>query len=188
MSQVKWSYITREERFFTCILFHDLLQNISPFWKELNKQIGLPSHIEVDDIGYEVCFFRDAAAMKLISERKPELEKQTFDLVLWLSNQSMVIVEAKAQQGFHMNQIDALCNSRKILLETVSADYPIKEIYLVGLYSSKYTPQDSTKSKFGAVICWNTIAYLYPSHEKEYRRADNIYRDTYEDRRIRITT
>lgn len=178
MPKIKWSCVTREERFFTSFLFHDLLQNADPFWKKLNKQIGLSSQIKVDDVGFEVCFFRDTAVKKLISKREPELEKQTFDLVLWLSDQSMVIIEAKAQQGFHLDQINTLCNSRKIMLDIATTDYPIKEIYLVGLYSSKYKLKDSTKDKFRAIIHWSTIADLYPPHEKEYKRADKIYRDT----------
>jgi len=125
------------------MLFNDLTQNVSPFWTELNKQIGLPSQIKVDDIGYEVCFFRDAFQpdRKLIMQRQQALEKQTVDLVLWLSNQSMIVVEAKAQQGFHMDQINALCKSRKIILETISDDYPIKEIYLVGDCTKRYRTQ-----------------------------------------------
>jgi hypothetical protein len=149
----------------------------------LQNKLKLPSSVSVLDIGYEVCFFRDAfhADPKLIKQRQQALEKQTFDLVLWLSDHSIVIIEAKAQQGFHMEQITALCESRQIMLDISVPVYRIKEIYLVGLCSSQYNLKKSTSREFNTIIRWNEVAELYPAHMKEYSRADEIYRDKLKD-------
>ena len=179
MSIVKWSKITREERFFTSLLFHDILHDDKPILNLLGNQLEDLSNLSLVDVGYEVCFFRDAFHAKpaLIKERQQLLEKQTFDLVLWLSDQSLVIIEAKAQQGFHMNQIKALQQSRKIIRRISTPTYPISKIHLVGLCSSKYDPKKSTEKEFDSIIRWMEIVNAYPSHKEEYSRADHIYRD-----------
>lgn len=177
MTARKWAEVTREERYFTSILFHDVQQNPTPLLNLLQNQLQRLSDVLILDVGYEVCFFRDAfhADPKLIKERQQALEKQTFDLVLWLSDQSLVIIEAKAQQGFHTKQLDMLAKSRRIMLELSSPDYPITEILLVGLCSSKYNLKESTKSQFDAIIRWGEIARSYPGNAKVYNRADDIY-------------
>ena len=83
MKNRKWSEITREERFFTSVLFHDMLLDSKPFMDLLTSKWEFPPNISIIDIGFEVCFFRDAfhAEPKLINKRYPKLEKQTFDLV-----------------------------------------------------------------------------------------------------------
>lgn len=94
-----WKTITREERYFTSLLFQDLRECPGPFMNLLHKQIKMPAGTKVKEVGFEVCFFRDAFHSGHI-ERHKDLEKQTFDLVLFLDSNQMVIVEAKAQQGF----------------------------------------------------------------------------------------
>ncbi len=172
----QWETITREERFFTCILFYDIRQNSELFLDTLRSSLGCGNDVTVVDSGYEVCFFRDAARENLnLIERHPELEKQTFDLVLWLSNQALVIIEAKAQQGFTTKQMDNLQKARKIMQS--SAIWPIKQIYLVGLYSDDYKPRPTTRANFDALLQWNEIADIYPMNEDIYHRATKIYQD-----------
>lgn len=124
----KWSEVTREERFFTSFLFHDVQQNQQPLLKLLHSKLELHFDISIIDVGYEACFFRDAyhTEPKLIKKRQRPLEKQTFDIMLWLSDQSIVIIEAKAQQGFSMKQLDMLDQSLSIMLELSSPEYRIK--------------------------------------------------------------
>ena len=80
-----WSEITREERFFTSVLFHDLLKDSSSLWNNLKDKLEIEEKASVEDVGYEVCFFRDAAHAGLI-KKQPHFQKLTFDLVLFLSN------------------------------------------------------------------------------------------------------
>lgn len=68
-----------------------------------------------------------------------------------------------------------LAKSRRIMLELSSPDYPITEILLVGLCSSKYNLKESTKSQFDAIIRWGEITRSYPGNAKVYNRADDIY-------------
>ncbi len=169
-----WATITREERFFTCMLFHDIHQNPKPFWELLRSRLGYGDGVQVEDSGYEVCFFRDAAQPGVDQiERQPHLEKQTFDLALWLSNQGFVIIEAKAQQGFEIEQMEKLQEARNIM--RASEKWDRKEICLVGLYSSKYSPKPTTRNYFDALVRWNEIAEVYPKNKQIYQRADDIY-------------
>jgi hypothetical protein len=133
----------------------------------------------VSDIGYEVCFFRDSrhGEVKLIKSRRPKLEKQTFDLVLWLSDQSMIIIEAKAQQSFHNNQLGML-KKAKGLIQELSVNL-VPNVYLVGLCSSKYTPKNETKQQLDTVITWVDIARVYSTrttNQAAYIRADSLHR------------
>jgi polyribonucleotide nucleotidyltransferase len=180
MKASKWSEVTREERFFVSILFHDLLLKPEPFMELIKNKLKLSPNISINDVGYEVCFFRDAfhAKPKLINERHKELEKQTFDLVLWLSDQSMVIIEAKAQQSFDTNQIEVLKESKKIMQRLSSLVCPMNPIYVVGLCSSKYNLKKSTRDHFKDIILWAEVADCYPGDWSDYyERADKIYRD-----------
>jgi len=177
MTVIKWSDVTREERYFTGFLFHDVLQDWKPLWNLLQRKLEFPSHVQISDVGYEVCFFRDAfhADPKLIKERHQALEKQTFDLVLWLSDQSLIIIEAKAQQGFHTKQLDMLAKSRRIMRSLSSPDCPMTQIYLIGLCSSLYEIKKATSDQFNEIIHWKEIAKSYPANATVYNRADNIY-------------
>ena len=179
MKAYKWSEITREERFFTSVLFHDILLNSKPFMALLRGKWEFPPNISIIDVGFEVCFFRDAfhAEPKLINKRYHGLEKQTFDLVLWLSDKSIVVIEAKAQQGFHTNQMTMLNQSKDIMQSLSSPEYPMTQILLVGLCSSKYKLKESTENNFKAIIRWKEVALYYPEHASDYARADDIYGD-----------
>lgn len=179
MKAHKWSKVTREEQFFTSVLFHDILLDSKPFMALLTSKWAFPPNISIIDVGYEVCFFRDVfhAEPKLINKRYHKLEKQTFDLVLWLSDQSIVIIEAKAQQGFHTDQMRMLNQSKEIMRSLSSPEYPMNQILLVGLCSSKYKLKDSTVNNFKAIIRWKEVARYYPEHVCDYSRADDIYRD-----------
>ena len=127
-----WETITREERYFCSFLFHDIRSNPTPFMNLLRDNgLSISPETNIIDVGYEVCFFRDTARTKLV-ERQSHLEKQTFDLVLWLSDGSPVIIEAKAQQGYGMEQLKKLEDSKSTI---ASSSYPISRIHLVGLVS-----------------------------------------------------
>ncbi len=136
----------------------------------------IPAGTKAKEVGYEVCFFRDAYHNCLIDSRE-DLEKQTFDLVLFLSPNRMVIIEAKAQQGFKMNQIRMLLHSKEKIVK--SGFKPATEVSLVALYSSRYSPRKETLKGFDAQITWQQIADKYPKskNRKDYERADCIYAD-----------
>jgi hypothetical protein len=175
----KWDKVTREERFFTCILFHDILQDTDSLRILLRTKLNFPLNTKIIDIGYEVCFFRDSyhAKLRLIKERQKTLEKQTFDLMLWLSDHSIIIIEAKAQQGFQNKQLQMLQRSMKLIPDLSVPGYPIKKVFLVGLCSSLYKIRESTIKQFNSIIQWKDIARLYPDYRSIYERADSLYGD-----------
>ena len=169
-----WAELTREERFFTCILFNDLKENSGPFWNLFFDQLEYDSYVEVIDQGYEVCLFRDAAREDFeLIELHSDLVHVKFDLVLTLSNQAIVIIEAKAHQGFLTSQLKMLERAREILQS--SSLWPAKTIHLAGLCSSKYSPREKTRQYFDALITWDEIAPVYSHNHNVYQKANCIY-------------
>jgi len=169
-----WADITREERFFTSLLFHDIRANPAPMLSLLKDSLRLPARTTISDVGFEVCFFRDAAFARLI-ERHLSLEKQTFDLVITFSSRRIAIIEAKAQQGFHLAQISKLHQARDIMV--ASALWPAKEVDICALTSSLYTPSNKVRSAFDSICTWRDIATIYPRNSKHYEWANELYRD-----------
>ena len=175
MSEMKpWKEITREERYFCSFLFHDIRANPAPFMALLTKSgLEVPQGTTINDVGYEVCFFRDAAKIDVdLIESHSNLEKQTFDFVLWLSDESMVIIEAKAQQGFGMKQLKKLSDSKSLI---VNSKYPISRINLIGLASSNYSPQDGVNNILAPILTWKEVMNIYPSNARIYERANGVY-------------
>lgn len=159
-----WADFTREERFFTAWLYHDLRQASDPF----GQQLGLDG--QVQDVGYEICFFRDYRHW----HGGPQVgsPKQTFDLVLTLSGQRLVLIEAKAQQGYTTGQLLELQEARRSLPSIVD----VKAVLLVGLHSSLYKPSPPIRNGFYRMLTWAQIASLYPQNSAIYERADSLYR------------
>ena len=168
-----WYEITREERYFTAVLFHDLRTAPNPFWNLLRTNSISIASSEVVDVAFEVCFFRDAYLQKLVA-RKKDLEKQTFDFVLFLSTDEIVIIEAKAHQGFAKDQIDNLKKAK----ELIDHEKIFRTVYLAALFSSLYSPRESTLKVFDNMYTtWKKLAQIpeYARNAKFYERADSIY-------------
>jgi hypothetical protein len=169
-----WAEISREERFFTSLLFHDIRCNSAPMLRLLKEPLHLAPRTTISDVGFEVCLLRDAAFAGL-TERHLPLEKQTFDLVLTFSDRRIAILEAKAQTGFHLKQISKLHKARDIL---AAADpRPFKEVEICAVTSSHYAPRTKVRKAFNAIWTWLEIATVYPRNAKHFERADSIYRD-----------
>ena len=184
----QWAEITREERYFTSFLFHDIRKNPLPFLQLLRaKGLKCEDDVTVVDVGYEVCLFRDMAKEKLLEKEKNIIElaglqndvksfrKLTFDLVLWLSNQTTVIIEAKAQQGFKNDQIDMLKHAKTAI--SCSKMYQTKGILLAGLKSGRYSVIDRNviEAFDDVIIDWRQVAEVYLENALIYQRADDIY-------------
>ncbi|WP_157119091.1 hypothetical protein [Azohydromonas lata] len=169
----KWSDNTREERYFTAVLFGALVLEPEPFWALLRPHLGIAESVKVKDIGYEVCMLRDLAHKKFINRYTP-LEKQTFDLVFTLSNDALVLIEAKAHQCFSLNQIENMVKAKSILLE--SEKLGISQVHLAGIHSARYNPINvRTNFKEMALVTWAQLATAYPALSNQLQRADEIY-------------
>jgi hypothetical protein len=168
----QWQTITREERYFTSVLHHELINDRAPFSDLLRSCLQLDHGFFIDDIGFEVCHFRDGYRGGVI-ERHKILEKQTFDFMFFLSDGSAAIVEAKAQQGFSNDQLTALKKAKDLIEHSKKRPMPI---HLVGLCSSRYKPKKETVNKFeGRLIFWSKLADKYPKSSAIFKRADDIY-------------
>ncbi|SMP80749.1 hypothetical protein [Noviherbaspirillum suwonense] len=176
MSIPQWDSITREERHFTAILFAELRRDARPLWNILRGKFGLDESVTVVDVGFEVCMFRDLIHAGLI-ERSTDVmrrRKQTFDFVLTLSNQSLVLIEAKAHECFGLDQLDRMEKAKGILLNR--PELGIHNVYLAGLCSSDYNPQNVKKGyEDFKLFYWADLTGLYPQISNYLTRADGIY-------------
>lgn len=167
-----WSDNTREERFFTAMLFSELLKDAQPFWRHLAPRLGERDETRVTDVGYEVCLFRDLAHANHIPPTA-ELRKQTIDLVLTVSSASIVLIEAKAHQSFSLEQARNLQLAKVKLLQ---AGLGVTSVHLVGLHSSRYKPT-RVKEKCSDLVftTWAELRGVYPDIARHIDRADEIY-------------
>ena len=169
--------ITRTEVYFTSHLYQVSKNKPAEMGALLCDKLHLSKEVKIEDSSFEFCFFRDMAKNELIerlddSQRK-SFEKQTFDNIYILSDKSIVIIEAKAQQKFAPKQINALVDAKNIIKD--SKVFPCEEVYLIGLHSSKYAPKDSTINNFDSTITWAELAKCLGDDERVFARADKIY-------------
>ena len=158
-----WAEVTRDERYFCQQLF-TLVQRRGEreFVELLNRITGLSLPVDVEwEMGYEVCFYRDLWQLR---DKKGPLHspKRTFDLCLF-SERQIVIIEAKAQQGFDSDvaQLQAFVDDKQHVGELTSVD----SVLLVGLASSKHIEGASLR-KVGAhfdgrLMSWTDVAEHY---------------------------
>ena len=206
----KWAQITRDERFFCQHLYHLILRErgVNFFVEKLNELTELTGHkLNLDatanwEIGYEVCFYRDLrfhleeggkwqSVIQKLENIDPLSLKRTFDLCLF-SEETVVIIEAKAQQGFDSKQITS-CKKDKELVRKLLGTEGLKHVKLVGLASSKYLT-DKCKANllqhqvddaplFDALIDWRQLEEHFgfdpvlkrAGFDPDLRRADDIY-------------
>ncbi len=178
---MKLEQITRTEMFFTSHLYFACKENIQDFQKLLLQKLNLDKNTKIIDYGFEVCFFRDFAKAGLIqrlpkqASNRKSLEKQTFDNVYELSNGSIVLVEAKAQGKFSLNQIISIQKAAQLIENNKSRLY--NKVYIIGLCSSKYSPKENTKSYFNALLNWSELSNIFPFYKEVFDRANEIYND-----------
>ncbi|MES2415763.1 MAG: hypothetical protein V4614_18370 [Pseudomonadota bacterium] len=179
-----WAEVTRDERFFCQHLYH--LVHRSPdtksFIPKLNEMASLTLNVNADwELGYEVCFYRD---FWFLGGKKEHLHspKRTFDLCFFSANE-IVIVEAKAQQGFDSDPLQKLGFSRDKKL--VAKLTRVREVTLLGLASSGYltpakkhsllAPASGEEAPlFDGLITWEQLAAHF-GNDATLRRADFIY-------------
>jgi len=205
-----WAQITRDERFFCQHLYHLILRErgINFFVEKLNELTELTGHkLNLNatanwEIGYEVCFYRDLrfhleeggkwqSVIQKLENIDPLSLKRTFDLCLF-SEETVVIIEAKAQQGFDSKQITS-CKKDKELVRKLLGTEGLKHVKLVGLASSKYLT-DKCKANlllhqvddaplFDALIDWRQLCEHFgfdpvlkrAVFDPVLKRADDIY-------------
>ncbi len=172
---MKLDEITRTEVFFTGHLYQVSLTNREAMQGLLRDKLHLQNDVTIIDSGFEVCFFRDFAKKDLIEPQGKSLGKQTFDNVFILSDNSLVLFEAKAHQKFSPKQIEKMKDAAQLIENSRVCQY--KKVFLIGLHSSKYSPKRSTVSGFDAVITWREVAEHLGDTDNIFSNADKIYND-----------
>lgn len=182
--KLKICEITRTEVFFTVSLHYACMDQKNGLQELLKNKLNITKDIEIIDSGFEVCLFRDFAMAYSLEREDKSFEKQTFDNVFIFSDGSIVLVEAKAHQGFDPKQIKKLVEAAE---KIESSDIPFSKVYLVGLCSSKYNPKPSTIAKLQAVVTWNEISTCFRDEEGVFQRANDIYNDRSANKKLSPT-
>ena len=168
-----WADVTREERFFCAHLFLLIRSTgVKKFVAYLNQHSKLSARLDEDaewEVAYEVCFYRDFHRHR--GSKNTASAKRTFDLALFSAHE-IVIIEAKAQQGFNCDQLRAMKRDKAAVSKRTKA-----RVQLWGLASSKYRPRSSTLDYFdGDCLRWDDLAKHYDG-DHTLQRADEIYRE-----------
>jgi hypothetical protein len=166
-----WAEVTRDERFFCQHLF-SLIQRdgVARFIAHLNErhEAGLADAGNWE-VAYEACFYRD-----IWHHRKKQgflcSPKRTFDLCL-LSDEAIVIIEAKAQQEFDALQLADFAKDRQRLADVTG----VARILLASLASCANVPAADIRDQFnGPHLTWREMAELY-GNDAILLRADAVY-------------
>jgi len=185
-----WSQITREERFFCSHLYHSILNREKDFVKWLNENLNYnkaDNKIELNpnkdwEIGYEVCFYRDFLKLKgkyiktyLGKNGKPFPQKRTFDLCLFSEDQ-IIIIEAKVQQGFSTKQVGDIKEDSKLIKKLLGEfNYSNVKSDTIFLYSSRYNPKDERIRQF-SYFYWKQLIDSNFNTGNYFADADKIFR------------
>ena len=188
-----WRDITRDERYFCAELFFHIKGKEKEFVNWLMKQPSI-NCISVEDIeaeweiGYEVCFYRDY--IRVIGEKnknrniKKSLEKypvkRTFDLCLF-SEKKIIIIEAKAQQGFHSEQNSEFEKDRNLLRTLLDEKVSINFIALCSSVHFKNLEKHGKEKGLPKVfegnwISWNQLKD-FNNGNPVFDRAEGLYND-----------
>lgn len=180
----RWSDITREERVFCLHLYNRLQERkyLEAFFGAMAKG-GNPLPFATDgdwEVGYEVCLFRDLKhAFGDLPSGFVDVEtipwKRTFDLCLFAAD-TIVLVEAKAQQGFtsDMAQLGAF-EADKDLVRRLDG---VKAVYLVAVASADALKRmGEASSAIDLQVSWIDLAHLMGEDGPDpiLKRADEIF-------------
>ena len=165
-----WNEITREERFFCLQLYNHIKASGIRGFILLLKDSGLDIPLETNwEVGYEVCIYRDVLFSRN-EQAHPSFQKRTFDLCL-LSDEAIVVIEAKASEGFLSDQLKSIsADTREIQKLT-----KIRNIKTVAIHSSIYQPRETTKQYFDIRLTWKMLSKIY-DNDPILARADVIYK------------
>ncbi len=174
--ELPWSLVSREERACCAHLAYRHLgtpAGLQAFVELLHTRVAELPRSTNWDLGYEVNLYRDHLHLYAPNTDKHGWpSKRTFDFCLRAPG-VVVIVEAKAQQGFTTDQLDSIDLDRTLVRQLLGSSV---QVVCVALTSSRYTMHNTTQDHFDAVIHWSQLAELF-AHDPVLLRADAIYRD-----------
>ncbi len=166
-----WAEITREERHFCLHLYNWIVKvGASEFVRLLRDSYKCDVNPDAEwELAFEACFYRDLRHHRRETLKRYSL-KRTFDLALF-SNDVIIVIEAKAQQGFSTQQLSDFRKDRDQIKEATG----VQQVLMLGLCSSKYRPSEIVKTYFDAEIMrWNELAHHFGS-DPNLQRADDVF-------------
>ncbi len=174
-----WNQVSREERYFVLELYNQVAAHVPRFIRFLNRAAKLDLEPDASwDVGFEVCFYRDYLKFKGQNVRATDYsDKRTFDLALF-SEDRIVVIEAKCQQGFKTDQVCTFDQDRRDIPAVLGR--PIG-VTLVSFASSRYYANEAKYGRAGVLdgfdgrCSWDQ---LYTEYQVEaFRTADALYGD-----------
>lgn len=187
LNDEKWAQITREERQFCADLYLEIRDQPSEFVrfiKECKQKETLTESLDEEldwEVAYEMAYYRDLNhAKKAKGDERDGNKHRKFDLAL-ISNQQLIIVEAKAQGGFTSDDKKTYKTDLKDI--RASRKDPDLKVFLVALCSSHWFDSDKRQVKIeevaNYVITWKELAeqsvFTSCKSRKSFCRADYIY-------------
>lgn len=170
----KWQDITRDERFICSHLYHSIINREKEFIEWLNNNTILKLNLNSNwEVGYEVCFYRDLIHYWKTQGKTIPIDityspKRTFDICM-LSNDHIVIIEAKAQQGFHGDQLKDFEDDRKDIKSLLATQGFEMGVDIVLLHSSHYTPKNTLPK-----VTWKELDNSFCKNNL-FLKADQLY-------------
>jgi hypothetical protein len=168
----KWKDVTRDERLFCSYLYHYVKNDTLSFINLINSKNSQKIDINIYwEIGFEVNIYRDLFGIKT---------KRTFDLCLF-SEEMIIIIEAKAHQGFQSAQSKEFIHDKQflksLLIKYRDSNVDVK---VCALASSKYFKNIIEKYKIlklpfesDYILSWEDCEIF----DKEiFRQADETYK------------
>jgi hypothetical protein len=171
LNGASWSEITREERYFCAHLFHLVGERGLPHLiGYLNERHGARLDPNANwELAYEACFYRDVHHSRRAAGT-PFSVKRTFDLAL-LSDDDIMIIEAKANGEFHDEQLQSFALDRAQMIKETG----VRRVTLAALNSSRYAVPGEVMALFdGPRLTWRELAELFGG-DTSLLRADAIY-------------
>ena len=172
-----WVDITREERFFCALAYNYFSKDPKNSVKYIINKAKLQKYEDIIDqeweIGYEVALYRDLfhSLGKCLNNEKDSYRKKPFDLCCF-SEETIIIIEAKAHGGFATEQLESFKDDRKNIPRVIEKNINIK---IVSLISNKYQHRNTTLAYFdGKPITWLELENKYD--EPLFNKANKAYR------------
>ena len=183
----QWVEITREERHFCADLYLEIrdrpsefVQLIDVYGHKENPEIALDENLDWE-VAYEMAYYRDLIyAEKADADEREGSKSRKFDLAL-VSDEQLIIVEAKAQQGFTTDDKETYEENLQQISDS-RVDQGV-DVFLVALCSSRWFNSERRKIQIEEVadyvITWKDLAekltFASDKSRKSFCLADDVY-------------
>jgi hypothetical protein len=181
-----WKDISREQRLYCAELFFAIRMREKEFidWilNNIELQDEVLNRLRQDansqwEVAFEVCFYRDYIYKFGYEGDVKFPAKRTFDICLF-SDRHIIIIEAKAQQGFKSDQLTEFLKDKNVRAQALFNNPIHPKVILFGLHSSQYSQSLKTKEYFDGMITWEMLSNSFAKANEQkssFQRANSLY-------------